>query len=138
MRSHSAEVAPNSTTDEAIAVSVSEANADAAGAREGHANSVAVDARRTRGRGTEAAATAGGAGESADAEAAAGERGAWRGHLDYMLSAIGYSVSIGNVWRFPYMAMRNGGGTQRVRLTYSGATLSSKRFDIRSYANSIL
>ena len=104
MRSHDAQVAPDSTTDEAAY-------------REGHANSVAasgalaVDARRPRGRGAEAVVSAGA--ESA----AAGERGAWRGHLDYMLSAIGYSVSIGNVWRFPYMAMRNGGGTQRVRLT---------------------
>ncbi|XP_059149600.1 LOW QUALITY PROTEIN: sodium-dependent proline transporter-like [Physella acuta] len=39
------------------------------------------------------------------------DRGNWTGKLDFILSAIGYSVGLGNVWRFPYLAYRNGGAS---------------------------
>ncbi|XP_014773793.1 sodium-dependent neutral amino acid transporter B(0)AT3 isoform X3 [Octopus bimaculoides] len=37
-------------------------------------------------------------------------RGAWDSKFQYMLAVIGYAVGLGNVWRFPYLVQKNGGG----------------------------
>ena len=38
------------------------------------------------------------------------ERGSFKGSLGFVLAAAGSAVGLGNIWRFPYLAAKNGGG----------------------------
>ncbi|KAL2100874.1 hypothetical protein ACEWY4_002635 [Coilia grayii] len=49
---------------------------------------------------------AGPGGETGPAE----DRPAWDSKLQYVLAQVGFSVGLGNVWRFPYLCHQNGGG----------------------------
>ncbi|XP_067381688.1 sodium-dependent neutral amino acid transporter SLC6A17 isoform X2 [Channa argus] len=41
-------------------------------------------------------------------------RPAWNNKMEYILAQVGFSVGLGNVWRFPYLCQKNGGGAYLV------------------------
>lgn len=51
------------------------------------------------------------AGEESPQDSEPVARAGWNSKIEYFLAQVGFSVGIGNVWRFPYLCHQNGGGS---------------------------
>lgn len=58
------------------------------------------------------------------------ERESWDNKIQYMLAVIGFAVGLGNVWRFPYLVQKNGGGISLIFIQNTSMHVFFERFRV--------
>ncbi|XP_067652266.1 sodium- and chloride-dependent glycine transporter 2-like [Haliotis asinina] len=67
-------------------------------------------------------------GESTDQEKVEQRKPQWSNKFQGIIAVLGYSVGLGNLWRFPYVCQKNGGGAFLIPYIMSTAVLAIPLF----------
>ena len=72
-------------------------------------------------------------GENGDTEAG-GDRMQWGNPMQFFCTLLGYCVGLGNIWRFPYLCQKNGGGRLKLHhMNISNVSIKLYRYWIDKY-----